>query len=178
MDNHLPHAGAVANDYPRSSRPLRSTPATLNLATLLLDDHVDGGHGERHAIVAGTERITLRRPATAHETESARRCGVAASSAGDRVAMRFLNNIPFAATWLAGAEDPARSASRRCRCSAPAKLAYIANDSGAEVFVCQSDLIDELKQAGSSFDHHLAIVAAEELIARRIRSAGRRTGRP
>jgi 2-aminobenzoate-CoA ligase len=117
----------------------------------------------RHAIVAGTERITyggLQR-LTNRIGAALRARGV---QRGDRVAMRFLNNIPFAATWLAvqkiGAIGVSTMPMLRAR-----ELAYIANDSEAGVFVCQSDLIDELKRAGSSFDHHLAIGAAEELIA-------------
>ena len=81
-------------------RPELEYPATLNLATLLLDDHVEHGSADRPAILAGDERVTygeLQR-LTDRIGHALRGLGVRPR---DRVAMRFLNGVPFAATWLA-----------------------------------------------------------------------------
>jgi 2-aminobenzoate-CoA ligase len=161
MDNHLPPRElwpTVVRDAPELQYP-----ATLNLATLLLDDHVDRGHAGRPAILAGDERVTygeLQRLTNRIGT-ALRGLGV---QRGDRVALRFLNGVPFAATWLAvqkiGAIGVSTMPMLRAR-----ELAYIANDSEAGVFVCQQDLIDELQRSQTSFDHPVMIVSADQLIA-------------
>src|SRR5262245_15665404 len=144
-------------------RPELQYPATLNLAARLLDDYVDRGCGDRPAILAGGEQVTYAelQQLTDRIGASLRRLGV---TRGDRVAMRFLNGIPFAATWLAvqkiGAIGVSTMPMLRAR-----ELAYIVNDSEARVFVCQADLIDELHQARDAFNAGVTIVTAGELSA-------------
>src|SRR5262245_21436603 len=78
--------------------------------------------------------------------------------------MRFLNGLPFAATWLAvqklGAIGVSTMPMLRAR-----ELAYIVNDSEARVFVCQQDLIDEAAKAQPSFQHGVAVVTFGDLQA-------------
>ncbi len=144
-------------------RPELQYPETLNLATLLLDDHVQRGNADRTAILTGNERVTY-----GELQRRTNRMGVALRGLGvqpgDRVAMRFLNGVPFVATWLAvqkiGAIGVSTMPMLRAR-----ELAYIANDSEATTVVCQHDLMDELARARPSFDHPVAVIDAEELIA-------------
>jgi len=142
-------------------------PETLNLATLLVDDHVARGAGARIAILAGPDRITygqLQR-LTNRIGGALRALGV---QPGDRVAMRFLNGVAFVATWLAvqkiGAVGVSTMPMLRAR-----ELGYIVNDSEASVVVCQRDLTDELDRARSSFDHAVTVVSDEDLLAERLR---------
>jgi len=160
-DNHLPPPElwpTIVRDSPELQYP-----ATLNLARLLLDDHVARGHAERPAILDGNEPITygeLQR-LTNRIGGALRSLGV---QPGDRVAMRFLNGSRFAATWLAvqkiGAIGVSTMPMLRAR-----ELAYIVNDSEARVFVCQPDLVGELRRAQDSFDHPVAVVSVDDLIA-------------
>ena len=124
-------------------RPELEYPATLNLATVLLDDHVEHGNADRTAILAGDGRTTY-----GELQRLTNRIGHALRGLGvrprDRVAMRFLNGVPFAATWLAvqkiGAIGVSTMPMLRAR-----ELAYIVNDSEAAVFVCQHDLMERLR---------------------------------
>ena len=144
-------------------RPELQYPATLNLATLLVDDHVSRGRAERPAILAGDERVSY-----GELQRLTNRIGVALRGVGvqrgDRVAMRFLNGVAFAATWLAvqkiGAIGVSTMPMLRAR-----ELAYIVNDAEARVFVCQPDLIDELRRACESFERPVTVVSVEELTA-------------
>src|SRR4051812_25993101 len=143
----------VEFDYPR----------TFNLAALLLDDHVARGNAGRVAIVTGSERTTY-----GELQEVTNRVGRALHRLGvqprDRVAMRFLNGVPFVATWLAvqkiGAIGVSTMPMLRAR-----ELAYIVNDAEVRAFVCQKDLRDELERAGPSFDHPVAVVTYDQLQA-------------
>src|SRR5262245_33587977 len=76
--------------------------------------------------------------------------------------MRFLNGLPFAATWLAvqklGAIGVSTMPMLRAR-----EIAYIVNDSEARVVVCQQGLIEELAKAQASFDRDVAVVTFEDL---------------
>lgn len=140
------------------TRPELQYPDTLNLATLLLDQHVDTGAGARVAVLAGGEPVTY-----AELRQRVNRIGHALRSAGvqpgDRVAMRFLNNTPFVATWLAvqkiGAIGVSTMPMLRAR-----ELAYVVNDSEARVVVCQRELIEELARARASFDQPVTIIAS------------------
>ena len=138
-------------------------PETLNLATILVDDHVARGAGARTAILDGHDRVSYG------ELQSlTNRVGVALRGLGvqpgDRVAMRFPNGAPFVATWLAvqriGAVGVSTMPMLRAR-----ELAYIVNDSEASVVVCQRDLMDELERARPSFDHPVTVVSDEDLAA-------------
>jgi 2-aminobenzoate-CoA ligase len=133
-------------------------PDPLNLASLLLDRHVEAGAGERTAILAGDGRVTygdLQRM-TNRTGHALRGVGV---QPGDRVAMRFLNGPRFVATWLAvqkiGAIGVSTMPMLRAR-----ELSYVLNDAEADVVVCQHGLVDELARARSAVDHPLVIVAA------------------
>ena len=133
-------------------------PETLTLAGLLLDRHVESGAAARTAIRAGDDRVTyggLQRLTNRIGT-ALRGLGV---QAGDRVAMRFLNGPQLVATWLAvqkiGAIGVSTMPMLRAR-----ELAYIINDSEAQVVICQRDLVDELARARSAFDHPVVLVAA------------------
>ena len=138
-------------------------PGTLNLAALLLDSHIERGNAGRPAIVAGGHRVAygeLQR--MVNRTGCAlRRLGV---QRGDRVAMRFLNGVPFVSTWLAvqkiGAVGVATMPMLRAR-----ELTYIVNDSETSVVVCQRDLIDEIDRARPAFDRRVAVVDEESLSA-------------
>jgi 2-aminobenzoate-CoA ligase len=133
-------------------------PDTLNLATLLLDGHVENGSSMRTAIITGEDRITYGRlqRMTNRIGQALLRLGV---RPGDRVAMRFLNGPSFAATWLAvqkiGAVSVPTMPMLRAR-----ELAYIINDSEARLVVCQFDLIDELARARPAVDHEITVAAA------------------
>jgi 2-aminobenzoate-CoA ligase len=140
------------------SDPALEYPDRLNLATLLLDRHVESGAAGRTAILTGDGRVTygdLQRM-TNRIGHALRGVGV---RPGDRVAMRFLNGPRFVATWLAvqkiGAIGVSTMPMLRAR-----ELSYILNDAEADVVVCQHDLVDELARARSAVDHPLVIVAA------------------
>ena len=128
----------------------------LNLAASLLDRHVDDGAGERTAIVAAGERITFSdlQRRTNRIGHALRAAGV---HAGDRVVLRFLTNPQFVATWLAvqkiGAIGVSTMPMLRAR-----ELAYVVNDSGARVAVCQPDLCEELVRARPSFETPATII--------------------
>src|SRR5207244_12976423 len=102
-------------------------PETLNLATTLVDDHVERGKGARTAILAGNDRVTYEQlqRRTNRVGNALRGLGV---RRGDRVAMRFLNGVPFVAPWLAvqklGAIGVSTMPMLRAR-----ELAFIVNDS-------------------------------------------------
>ena len=135
-------------------------PASLNVAHELLDLHVANGRGADTAVIfdgARTSYAELQRM-TNRIGRALGRLGVAP---GDRVAMRLPNRPVFVAAWLAvqkiGAVGVSTMPMLRAR-----ELAYIANDSGAKVFVCASDLLDELLRARATFDHPVAIVAAAQ----------------
>ena len=142
--------------------PTLQYPDTLNLATVLLDDHVARGHGGRVAIVTGDRRTTYAelQSLTDRVGLALRRLGV---QPRDRVAMRFLNGVPFVATWLAvqkiGAIGVATMPMLRAR-----ELAYIVNDSEAHLFVCENDLIEQPTRARPSFDHPVGMVTFDELL--------------
>src|SRR5262245_55246900 len=169
MNDHLPPQElwpTIVRD-----RPELQYPPTLNLATLLLDDHVARSRAEHPAVLAGGERITygaLQRLTNRIGT-ALRSLGV---QRGDCVAMRFLNSVPFVATWLAvqkiGAIGVSTMPLLRAR-----ELAYIINDSEATVFVCQHDLTTnprpdccdpEVGRARESFDHAVTVATAATLI--------------
>jgi 2-aminobenzoate-CoA ligase len=140
------------------SDPALEYPDRLNLASLLLDRHVESGAAGRTAILTGDGRVTygdLQRM-TNRIGHALRGVGV---RPGDRVAMRFLNGPRFVATWLAvqkiGAIGVSTMPMLRAR-----ELSYILNDAEADVVVCQHDLVDELARARSAVDHPLVIVAA------------------
>src|SRR5437899_1017219 len=140
------------------SLPEFAYPPTLNAATELVDVHVAAGHGNDTAIIFEGARTSYRelQRVTNRIGHALLRLGVAA---GDRVAIRLPNRPAFVATWLAvqkiGAVGVSTMPMLRAR-----ELAYIANDSGAKVFVCASDLLEELVRARVSFDHPVTIVAA------------------
>jgi len=132
-------------------------PDTLNAATELLDVHVINGHGDDPAIIFNDNRVSyseLQR-LTNRIGNALRRLGVAP---GNRVALRLPNRPMFVAAWLAvqkiGAVGVATMPMLRAR-----ELSYVVNDSGATVFLCASDLLDELLRARTSFDHAVAILA-------------------
>jgi 2-aminobenzoate-CoA ligase len=140
------------------SDPALEYPDRLNLASLLLDRHVESGAAGRTAILTGDGRVTygdLQRM-TNRIGHALRGVGV---RPGDRVAMRFLNGPRFVATWLAvqkiGAIGVSTMPMLRAR-----ELSYILNDAEADVVVCQHDLVDELARARSAVDHPVVIVAA------------------
>jgi 2-aminobenzoate-CoA ligase len=147
------------------SGPALQYPDRLNLATLLLDRHVESGAAERTAIFTGDGRVTygdLQRM-TNQIGHALRGAGV---QPGDRVAMRFLNGPRFVATWLAvqkiGAIGVSTMPMLRAR-----ELSYVLNDAEADVVVCEHDLVDELARARSAVDHPLVIVAAGRAAAGR-----------
>ncbi|HWF84405.1 MAG TPA: benzoate-CoA ligase family protein [Vicinamibacterales bacterium] len=140
------------------TRPELQYPDTLNLAELLLDRHVTAGAGARTAVVTKTARIAygdLERR-TNRIGHALLKLGI---QPGDRVGMRFFNGVPFVATWLAvqkiGAIGVSTMPMLRAR-----ELAYIVNDSGARVIVCQDDLLEELARGRHAFDHPVIVVAA------------------
>jgi 2-aminobenzoate-CoA ligase len=140
------------------SGPAVEYPDRLNLASLLLDRHVESGAAERTAILTGDGRVTygdLQRM-TNRIGHALRGVGV---QPGDRVAMRFLNGPRFIATWLAVQKIAAIGVSTMPMLRAR-ELSYILNDAEADVVVCQHDLVDELARARSAVDHPLVIVAA------------------
>jgi 2-aminobenzoate-CoA ligase len=159
--HHLP----PENSWPTIVRDAAAFPYpdTLNLATVLLDEHIHRGNGGRVAIIDGSRRTTYGelQALTNRIGRALRRLGV---QPRDRVAMRFLNGVPFVATWLAvqklGAIGVATMPMLRAR-----ELAYVVNDSETRVFVCQEELGEELDKARASFDHAAAVVTSDELLA-------------
>jgi len=140
------------------SLPEFAYPPTLNVAAQLVDVHVAAGHGDDPAVIFDGTTLSYRQlqRTTDRVGHALMHLGV---GPGDRVAMRLPNRPVFVATWLAvqkiGAVGVATMPMLRAR-----ELAYIVNDSGAKVFVCASDLLDELVRARASFDHPVTIVAA------------------
>src|SRR5439155_22363272 len=132
-------------------------PPMLNLATALLDTHVEHGASKRTAIVGNDGRMTYGdlQVMTNRIGHALRRLG---AEPGDRVLMRFLNGPLFVATWLAvqkiGAIGVSTMPMLRAR-----ELAYIINDAEAGVVVCQHDLLDELAHSRSAIDHDIVVVA-------------------
>src|SRR5438034_3988132 len=132
-------------------------PATLNLATALVDVHVANGRSSHMAIVAGDNRVSYGQlqGQTNRIGHALRDLGV---QPGDRVVMRFLNGPLFVATWLAvqkiGAIGVSTMPMLRAR-----ELAYIINDAEAGVVVYQHDLLDELAHSRSAIDHDIVVVA-------------------
>ncbi|PYR23971.1 MAG: 2-aminobenzoate-CoA ligase [Acidobacteria bacterium] len=133
-------------------------PPMLNLATALLDTHVEHGASKRTAIIGNDGRMTYGdlQVMTNRIGHALRRLGV---EPGDRVLMRFLNSPLFVATWLAvqkiGAIGVPTMPMLRAR-----ELAYIINDSEARLAICQHDLMDELARARAAVDHDVVVVAA------------------
>ena len=140
------------------TEPELQYPQRLNLATVLLDEHVETGAGARAAVLTATERVTYAdlQGRTNRIGHALRAAGV---QPGDRVALRFLNNPQFVATWLAvqkiGAVGVSTMPMLRAR-----ELAHIVNDSEARVVVCQRALMDEIARARPSFDHPVVVIAA------------------
>jgi len=160
IDHHLPPKD-LWPDIRRNAPELQYRD-TLNLATLLVDDHVARGAGARTAIIAGGRRVTygeLQRLVNQIGV-ALRRLGV---QPGDRVAMRFLNGVPFVATWLASQKIGAVGVSTMPMLRAR-ELAYIVNDSEAAVAVCQRELVAELEHAQRTFDHPVAVATDDELV--------------
>jgi 2-aminobenzoate-CoA ligase len=138
-------------------------PATLNLASVLLDRHCQAGQSAKTAIVFGAERLSygeLQR-LTNRIGHALVRLG---ARSGDRIVLRFLNCPLFVATWLAvqkiGAICVATMPMLRAR-----ELAYIIKDAEASLVVCQEELIDELARARSIIDHRLVVIHAGGLSA-------------
>jgi 2-aminobenzoate-CoA ligase len=139
------------------SLPEFDYPPTLNVAAALVDTHVDNGRGGDRAVIFEGAALSYRELQRRVNSigRALVRLGV---SPGDRVAMRLPNRPMFVATWLAvqkiGAVGVSTMPMLRAR-----ELAYIVNDSGAKVFVCAADFLEELARARASFDHAVAIVA-------------------
>ena len=140
-------------------RPELRYPEAINLATELLDRHVIAGRGGRPAVVMADGRRASYddvQRLTDRIGKALTRLGV---RPGDRVALRFLNNTTFVASWLAvqkiGAVGVSTMPMLRAR-----ELAYIVNDSEASVFLCAGDLMDEVARARPSFDHAVVVVDA------------------
>ena len=133
-------------------------PATLNVAAELVDAHVGSGHGDETAVIFEGAKLSYRelQRITNRVGRALLRLGV---MPGDRVAMRMPNRPVFVATWLAVQKIGAVAVSTMPMLRAR-ELAYIVNDSAAKVFVCASDLLEELLRARASFDHPVTIVAA------------------
>ncbi len=133
-------------------------PDILNVATELLDVHVAAGHGQDPAVIFDGRRTSYLDLQRLTNRIGNVLVGLGVTP-GDRVAMRLPNRPAFVATWLAvqkiGAVGVATMPMLRAR-----ELAYIVNDSGARVFVCASDLLDELLRARASFDHPVTVIAA------------------
>jgi 2-aminobenzoate-CoA ligase len=133
-------------------------PPTLNVASALLDDHVASGHGDDTAVVFEGAKLSYRelQRLTNRIGRALLRLGV---TPGDRVAMRLPNRPVFVAAWLAvqkiGAVGVSTMPMLRAR-----ELAYVVNDCGAKVFVCASDLLEELLRARATFDHPVTILSA------------------
>ena len=133
-------------------RPEFQYPEALNVATELLSK----GNAADPAIYFKDEQVSYN----ALERMTNRlgnvflRLGV---KPGDRVALRLPNRPVFVAAWLAiqkiGAVGVATMPMLRAR-----ELAYIVNDSTATVFLCASDLLDELIRAREGFGHRVAII--------------------
>ena len=132
--------------------------ATLNVAAELVDAHVGSGHGDETAVIFEGAKLSYRelQRITNRVGRALLRLGV---MPGDRVAMRMPNRPVFVATWLAVQKIGAVAVSTMPMLRAR-ELAYIVNDSAAKVFVCASDLLEELLRARASFDHPVTIVAA------------------
>src|SRR5437867_78079 len=126
-------------------------PATLNLASVLLDDHCVAGRSSQTALIFADQRLSY-----GELQRLTNRIGHAlvqlGARSGDRIVLRFLNCPLFVATWLAvqkiGAICVATMPMLRAR-----ELAYIINDAEAKLVVCQEELIDELARARPMVDH-------------------------
>ncbi len=157
ITSHLPPPDA----WPElvCDRPELRYPDSVNLATELLDRHVAEGRGGRLAVVMADGR----RASYEDVQHQADRIGKALARLGvrpgDRVAMRFLNDITFVACWLAvqkiGAVGVSTMPMLRAR-----ELAYIVNDAEVSVFLCANDLMGEVLLARPAFDHAVLVVGA------------------
>ena len=127
---------------------LQYAPA-LNLADELLDRHIASGHGDRTAIIHGTEAITyaaLRRRTAALAAALVRR-GI---RPGDRVVLHYPNRPDFVVAWLAiqwiGAVGVPIPPNYRRR-----EIEYIVNHAGAGLIVCAPDLAGNIAAARAGF---------------------------
>jgi 2-aminobenzoate-CoA ligase len=119
--------------------------ARINLASTLLDAHVQGGRGDRVAVVHGDRRITY---AQLQRTVNRIGNGLRAQGVkpGGRVLLRMLNRPEFVATWLAvqkiGGVCVSTMPMLRAR-----ELAYVIRDSEACLAVVAEELSSEMDQA-------------------------------
>lgn len=139
------------------TRPELQYPSTLNVATELVDRHVERGHGARTALLYGDDELSYAdlQQLTGRIGHVLKRLGV---EPGDRVAIRIPNRPSFVATWLAiqkiGAVGVATMPMLRAR-----EIAYIVNDCGVKVMIASTDLIDEIVRARPRFDHPVVVAA-------------------
>ena len=138
------------------SLPQFQYPERLNVAVELLDKHVLNGKGEATAVWFENENISYSelQKLTNQIGNALKRLGIGPS---DRVALRMLNRPVFVAAWLAiqkiGAVGVATMPMLRAR-----ELAFIFNDCGARVCLCDVDLAEEPVRARPQLDQPIRIV--------------------
>jgi 2-aminobenzoate-CoA ligase len=136
-------------------------PDRLNLATELVDRHVESGAGDAVAIVTPARSLTY-----GDLQRDVNRIGNAllglGVQPGDRVLLRMPNRAEFAAAWLAVQKIGAVSVSTMPMLRAR-ELAYIISDAEAALAVVAGDLIEELEQAKERTAGPLRIVTVGPL---------------
>ena len=138
------------------SLPQFQYPERLNVAVELLDKHVLNGRGEATAVWFENENISYveLEKLTNQIGNALKGLGIGPS---DRVALRMLNRPVFVAAWLAiqkiGAVGVATMPMLRAR-----ELAFIFNDCGVKVCLCDVDLVEEPARARAQLDQPIKIV--------------------
>ncbi|WP_435064414.1 acyl-CoA synthetase [Halobaculum sp. EA56] len=134
-------------------------PNEINVATELVDCHVDEGHGDDVAIRFEDEEITY-----AALRERVNRLGDALAGSGvgpgDRVLVRFPNR-PEAVIACLAVQKIGGVALPSMKLLRAKELEYIVNDAGATHAVVYDDLLDELENAMPELDTLEEVIVAD-----------------
>jgi 2-aminobenzoate-CoA ligase len=150
-------------------------PERLNCATVLLDDAIAEGHGDRPALLTDTGPITYRE-LLARANRIANVLKNAGVVPGNRVLLRGYNGPELFAAWLAVMKAGAIAVTTMPMLRAPELCAIIAKAQPAIAF-CDHRLLAELRAAIEAKGHVEAIVAwgDGDLEARMAKAADRFT---
>ncbi len=122
-------------------------PARLNCATVLLDDAITEGHGERPALLTDAGPISYRE-LLARANRIANVLAAAGVAPGNRVLLRGYNGVELFAAWLAVMKTGAIAVTTMPMLRAPELIAII-HKARPSVALCDQRLLKELQGAAS-----------------------------
>ncbi len=120
-------------------------PARLNCATVLLDDAITEGHGERPALLTDAGPISYRE-LLARANRIANVLAAAGVAPGNRVLLRGYNGVELFAAWLAVMKTGAIAVTTMPMLRAPELIAII-HKARPSVALCDQRLLKELQGA-------------------------------